>query len=77
MSAVEARDGGWPLSRIDRIDSDECTVDGWLGDPFLDIEHGTSGLSVFDARHLADGPLWQSILPYPLPVGLHGTFVPA
>ncbi|MDE0202051.1 MAG: carotenoid oxygenase family protein, partial [Rhodospirillaceae bacterium] len=94
-----ARGGGWPLSRIDRIDPDQGAVDGWTyprhlipeehvlvprgaadGDgwlvgPFLDLERGASGLSVFDAHHLADGPLWQGILHYPLPLGLHGTFV--
>ena len=95
-------DGGWPLSRVDRIDPDiRCVVDGWsyprhlipeehvfvprgeadgdgwLVGPFLDLERRAAGLSVFDARHLADGPLWQGILPYPLPLGLHGTFVAA
>ena len=96
-----ARGGGWPLSRIDRIDPDRGPVDGWsyprrlipeehvfvprgaaegdgwLVGPFLDLERGASGLSLFDARHLADGPLWQGLLPYPLPLGLHGTFVAA
>ena len=51
--------------------------DGWLVGPFLDLERRAAGLSVFDAQHLADGPLWQGILPYPLPLGLHGTFVAA
>jgi carotenoid cleavage dioxygenase len=32
-------------------------------------------LSVFDAEHLADGPLAQASLPYVLPLGLHGQFV--
>ena len=36
-----------------------------------------SGLAVFEARRLADGPVWEGILPYPLPLGLHGTFAPA
>ena len=49
--------------------------DGWLLGPFLDIARGSAGLSVFDARHLADGPLWQGVLPYPTPHALHGTFV--
>ena len=93
--------GGWPLSRIDRIDPDrgpvdgwsyphhlipeehvfvplgEAESDGWLVGPFLDLERRASGLSVFDAGHLADGPLWQGILPYLLPLGLHGTFMAA
>ena len=51
--------------------------DGWLVGPFLDLERGASGLSVFEAARLADGPLWQGILPYPLPLALHGTFVAA
>ena len=96
-----ARGGGWPLSRVDRIDPDHGVVDGWsyprhlipeehvlvprgaadgdgwLVGPFLDIERRASGLSVFDAQHVSDGPLWQGILPYPLPLGLHGTFVAA
>ena len=96
-----ARAGGWPLSRVNRIDPDQGVVDGWsyprhlipeehvfvprggtegdgwLVGPFLDLERRASGLSVFDAGHLADGPLWQGILPYPLPLGLHGTFVAA
>ena len=55
----------------------EADGDGWLVGPFLDLERRAAGLSVFDARHLADGPLWQGILPYPLPLGLHGTFVAA
>ena len=55
----------------------EADGDGWLVGPFLDLERGASGLSVFDAQHLAGGPLWQGILPYPLPLGLHGTFVAA
>ena len=96
-----ARGGGWPLSRVDRIDPDHGVVDGWTyprhlipeehvfvprgtaeGDgwlvgPFLDLERRAAGLSVFEAQRLADGPLWQGILPYPLPLGLHGTFVAA
>ena len=55
----------------------EAEGDGWLVGPFLDLERGASGLSLFDAQHLADGPLWQGLLPYPLPLGLHGTFVAA
>ena len=94
-----ARDGGWPLSRVDRIDPDRGAVDGWsyprhlipeehvfvprgetegdgwLVGPFLDLKRRAAGLSVFEAQRLADGPLWQGMLPYPLPLALHGTFV--
>ena len=48
--------------------------DGWLLGPFLDLDRRVAGLNVFDAAHLADGPLWEGILPYPLPLALHGTF---
>ena len=48
--------------------------DGWLLGPFLDIDRGATGLNLFDANHIGDGPLWQGVLPYPLPLGLHGTF---
>ena len=51
--------------------------DGWLIGPFLDIERGSAGLAVFDALHLEDGPVWQGVLPYPMPLALHGTFVGA
>ena len=74
---------GWPYPRH-TIPEEHVFVphggtegDGWLVGPFLDLARGAAGLSVFDARHLADGPLWQGILPYPLPLGLHGTFVEA
>ena len=48
--------------------------DGWLLGPFLDLERRAAGLSVFESSRLADGPLWQGILPYPLPLALHGMF---
>ena len=49
--------------------------DGWLLGPFLDVARREAGLHVFDARRLADGPLWEGTLPYPMPLALHGTFV--
>ena len=94
-------DGGWPLSRIARLDPERGRVDGWayprhvipeehvfvprgagegegwLVGPFLDLERRVAGLSVFEASRLGDGPLWQGLLPYPLPLALHGAFVPA
>jgi all-trans-8'-apo-beta-carotenal 15,15'-oxygenase len=30
---------------------------------------------VFDAQHLADGPMAQGVLPRVMPMGLHGIFV--
>ena len=52
----------------------EAEGDGWLLGPFLDVARRASGLRVFDAAHVADGPLWEGMLPYPLPHALHGTF---
>ena len=49
--------------------------DGWLLGPFLDVERRVTGLNLFEAMRLADGPVWQGTLPYPLPLGLHGTFL--
>ena len=53
----------------------ESEGDGWLIGPFLDVQRRATGLNVFEAGRLADGPLWQGVLPYPLPLGLHGRFV--
>ncbi|MCY4396603.1 MAG: carotenoid oxygenase family protein [Rhodospirillaceae bacterium] len=50
--------------------------DGWLIGTVLDWKKGVSGLSVFDARAVAAGPVAQAWLPYPLPLGFHGAFVP-
>ena len=55
----------------------ETEGDGWLIGPFLDIRRRATGLNVFEAARVSDGPLWQGILPYPVPLGLHGTFAPA
>ena len=49
--------------------------DGWLIGTVLDWRKGVSGLSLFDARAVAAGPVAQAWLPYPLPLGFHGAFV--
>ena len=51
--------------------------DGWLVGPFLDYARGLSGVAVFDARHVADGPVALAWLDYPLPLAFHGQFTPA
>ena len=51
--------------------------DGWLIGTVLDWKKGITGVSVFDARAVAAGPVAQAWLPYPLPLGFHGTFVAA
>ena len=51
--------------------------DGWLVGTFLDYGRGLSGIAVFDARGVADGPVARAWLDYPLPLALHGYFSPA
>ena len=46
--------------------------DGWLVGAFLDYEQKLSGIAVFDAGHVADGPIARGWLEYPLPLAFHG-----
>ena len=48
--------------------------DGWLIGTSLDIDRRVTQVAVFNALHLSDGPIAVARLPYPLPLGLHGTF---
>ncbi len=74
---------GWayPRHRIPEehvfVPRGEAEGDGWLIGPFLDVRRRATGLNVFDAARVSAGPVWQDILPYPLPLGLHGMFGPA
>ncbi len=51
--------------------------EGWLIGPYIDTRRQAAGLNLFEAGRIADGPLWQGILPYPLPMALHGMFAAA
>jgi carotenoid cleavage dioxygenase len=51
--------------------------DGWLIGTCLDFKAGVTRLNVFDAARVLDGPVAVASLPYALPLGFHGTFVPA
>ncbi len=77
----EADGWRWPRHRIPEehvfVPRGAGEGEGWLLGPFLDLRRRASGLAVFEAQRLADGPVWEGILPYPLPLGLHGTFAPA
>lgn len=53
------------------------TGPGWVLGTVLDLAQNRTVLSCFAADQLADGPVAQATLPYALPLGLHGTFVPA
>jgi all-trans-8'-apo-beta-carotenal 15,15'-oxygenase len=48
---------------------------GWIIGTAYHWPSERTTLSVFDAEHLADGPVAQVRLPYGLPLGLHGQFV--
>ncbi len=48
---------------------------GWVLGTALDLQRRAMLLSVFDAQHLADGPVAQGVLPRVMPLGLHGIFV--
>lgn len=48
---------------------------GWVLGTALDLQRRAMLLSVFDAQHLADGPVAQGVLPRVMPSGLHGIFV--
>ncbi|HYD30203.1 MAG TPA: carotenoid oxygenase family protein [Azospirillaceae bacterium] len=49
-------------------------TDGWVVGTALDVRRGATGVNVFDARRLADGPVMRAWLPFPVPLGLHGNF---
>jgi carotenoid cleavage dioxygenase-like enzyme len=51
--------------------------DGYLLGTVFDPRRQVTVLSVFDAQHLADGPLARAALDRGLPLGLHGFFAPA
>ena len=50
---------------------------GWILGTVLDVAQKKTVLSCFAADQLAAGPVAQATLPYALPLGLHGSFVPA
>jgi len=47
---------------------------GWLIGTALDLDRRVSLISVFRADALADGPVVQAHLPYPVPLGFHGNW---
>lgn len=49
-------------------------VEGWLVGTALDVDRQVSLISVFRAGALADGPVAQAHLPYPVPLGFHGNW---
>ena len=52
-------------------------TDGWLIGTSLDLAARVTRVSVFEAARLGDGPVASAALPYALPLGFHGVFVPS
>lgn len=52
-------------------------LDAWLLGTTFDTMRSVTSVNVFDARHVADGPIARAALPYLLPYGFHGNFTPA
>jgi carotenoid cleavage dioxygenase-like enzyme len=50
-------------------------ANGWLIGTSYNWQRQLTTLAVFDAAHIADGPIASAELPYGLPLGLHGQFV--
>ena len=48
----------------------------WIVGTALNFKRRVTVVSVFSATSIADGPIAQASLPYALPLGLHGLFVP-
>jgi carotenoid cleavage dioxygenase-like enzyme len=52
-------------------------LNGWLLTSTVNLAAKATELHVFDAAHLADGPLCSWRADVALPIGLHGAFVTA
>lgn len=91
LHGIELRD--LETGRVDRHDYGEHGVaeehvlvprpgghderDAWVLGTSFDAAAQRTLLNLFDARHLAGGPIAQAWLPYVLPLGFHGNFTPA
>lgn len=54
----------------------DTTDDFWIVGTSLDWRNGHTNLSIYEGRALGDGPVVKAALDYPIPFGLHGTFLP-
>ncbi len=70
------------ISKKDDVKKEEAKKEeakkeeGWLIGTAFDSKKQQSLLSIFDAQNLHNGPIAQATLPYILPLGFHGTFIP-
>ena len=49
----------------------------WIVGTALDLRRKRTIVSLFRATSVADGPIARAVLPYALPLGLHGCYVPS
>lgn len=58
------------------VPGSEPETGGWILGTAMDWDRGRHVLNVFDAGRVSDGPIAAAELPYAIPIGLHGKFVP-
>ena len=68
---------GWLAEEHVFVPRGPAEGDGWVLGTAYDTAQRRTALSVFEAARLADGPVARMLLPYGLPLGLHGQFVAA
>jgi all-trans-8'-apo-beta-carotenal 15,15'-oxygenase len=66
----------WLVEEHLLIDGGDVSAPLWAIGTALDARSQQTVLSVFELSSLDVGPVAQARLPYALPLGLHGTFVP-
>ncbi|MCW5660126.1 MAG: carotenoid oxygenase family protein [Burkholderiaceae bacterium] len=86
LAYVDTRSGGrrvyhfggdWLVEEHLLVTASESSAPRWAIGTALDACARQTVLSVFDLSTLEAGPIAQARLPYALPLGLHGTFVPS
>jgi len=65
----------WLVEEHLLVAGDQAHTPQWAIGTALDLRNKVTVVSVFDADAVASGPVARARLPYPLPLGLHGTFV--
>jgi carotenoid cleavage dioxygenase len=66
----------WLVEEHLLVDGGDPSAPRWAVGTALDTASRQTVLSVFELSSLDAGPVAQARLPYALPLGLHGTFVP-
>ncbi len=75
--ALEYRYGDTEIAEEHIIVTDDGGQAKWILGTSHDFAAGRTRLNVFDIATFTAGPVCRATLPYALPLGLHGNFVPA